>query len=829
MVVKITFTPLYGVHTRHQPLSYLLSIDGFNILLDCGWNSFFDPAYLSNLAQVAPSVHVVLLSHPDISHLGALPYAVANLGLKNATVFSTLPVWRMGQMFMYDAFLSLDAQRPFTIFNLDHVDAAFEIASHPDAPAKYKLLKYQQRFPLDHLSNGEGIIITPHTAGHMLGGTVWHISKQTENIVYAVDFNHRRERHLNPTALSTFSRPSHLIVSAARALTRTETLKASELNERIKSTLRLSGNVLIPVDTAGRIIELAVQLHDVWATDRELAEIPLVILHDLSARTFEFARSMIEWMSDEVVRRFDISRDNLFVFKHVKLCQNISALDSLSTPMVVLATSLSMEMGYARLLFARWASDARNAVMLVDRPEPDTLYAKLFDYWEQSTGGETDKTKARRNEPLSISLVLKRKEFLQGEELAAWREQERARKALEREEERAKEEELRLQEAEERENQLAADAQSVVQDPAASGDKLLPVDQPDHMDMTADPERYDELVVLYLKSLGLVPRKQTVEMFPFAEPPRPMWDDYGQVVDTTRFMIGEDPGEGAPIRNMENGINIDDTAGQTIDTKEVIPTKYVEEEVSISVECQIYYLDNSGLSDGDSLKRLIKEVEPRHATLVAGTEQETMHLKQYLLNNLYSATSKMAGKKGGRDVAELESIVSSPTVMETVDITSHSSVLELRLQDNLVVELGWNRIGSSGIAFVDAMIADEEEGNDRLTLAKQEELGTTDENDVMEIDISEDMEISPRRENRVCGHPTVFVGTIMLNRLKDVMVKAGMKAEIAGGALCVENSETGAVVLLKKVGAQHIVMEGALSEEFFKVQDLLYDELIIPQ
>lgn len=737
----------------------------------------------------------------------------------------------MGQMFMYDAFLSLDAQRPFTVFNLDHVDAAFEITSHPEAPAKYKLLKYQQRFPLDHLPHGEGIIITPHTAGHMLGGTVWHISKQTENIVYAVDFNHRRERHLNPTTLSTFSRPSHLIVSAARALSRTESRKPSELHERIKSALKSSGNVLIPVDTAGRVIELAVQLHDVWANDRELTEVPLVILHDLSARTFEFARSMIEWMSDEVVRRFDVSRDNLFVFKHVKLCQNISALDSMSTPMVVLATSLSMEMGCARLLFARWASDTHNAVILVDRPEPDTLYAKLYDYWMQISDSGTGNGGVGRKEPLSLSLVLRRKECLQGEELAAWREQEKARKAQEREEARAREEKLRLQkEAEEKEQQLAVVSQSDIQHSASSGDNLFSAEQTDSTNMVKDPEHYDELMLTSLKQLGLVSRKQTVEMFPFTEPPRPAWDDYGQVVDTNRFMIGEDPGEGAPTRNVENETSENNNAGTSADPEEVIPTKYVEEEANIKVHCQIYFVDNSGLSDGDSLKRLIKEVEPRHATLVAGTEQETLHLKQYLLGNLYSATSMMANKGRDCNTADLDSVVSSPTTMETVDITSHSSVLELGLKDNLVSGLDWNRIGSSGIAFVDAVITDKEDEKGRFILAKQEgDTEIAEDNDFMDIETSMDTEVLTGKESNIWGHPTVFVGTIMLNRLKDIMVKAGMKAEIAGGALYVENTETGAVVLLKKVGGQHIVMEGALSEEFLNVQDLLYDELIIPQ
>ena len=45
----------------------------------------------------------VLLSHPDPIHLGALPYAVGKLGL-NCTIYATIPVYKMGQMFMYDLY-----------------------------------------------------------------------------------------------------------------------------------------------------------------------------------------------------------------------------------------------------------------------------------------------------------------------------------------------------------------------------------------------------------------------------------------------------------------------------------------------------------------------------------------------------------------------------------------------------------------------------------------------------------------------------------------------------------------------------------------------------
>lgn len=100
----------------------------------------------------------------------------------------------------------------FTLFTLDDVDSAFD---------KIQQLKYSQivnlkgelvereRVTLHYpaltpkcfilflyltLGKGHGLSITPLPAGHMIGGTIWKIVKDgEEEIVYAVDFNHKRE------------------------------------------------------------------------------------------------------------------------------------------------------------------------------------------------------------------------------------------------------------------------------------------------------------------------------------------------------------------------------------------------------------------------------------------------------------------------------------------------------------------------------------------------------------------------------------------------------------------------------------------------------------
>ena len=116
--------PAFPSTPGEDPLCYLLEMDGRKILLDCGWDDRMDVQALEPLRRIAPHVDAVLISHPDTAHLGALPYAFGTLGMA-CKVYATLPVHKMGMMFMYDQFLARAAEGDFDLFSLDDVDRAF--------------------------------------------------------------------------------------------------------------------------------------------------------------------------------------------------------------------------------------------------------------------------------------------------------------------------------------------------------------------------------------------------------------------------------------------------------------------------------------------------------------------------------------------------------------------------------------------------------------------------------------------------------------------------------------------------------------------------------
>ena len=116
----------------------------------------------------------------------------------------------------------------------------------------------------------------------MLGGALWHIKKDTDEVVYAVDCNHVRESLLDGGTLGTFRRPGLLITSARDAHLPSRPPRRErdrELLEAGTGALGRGGDVLLPVDTAGRVLELVLVLEAHWRANRRLARHPVLLLH----------------------------------------------------------------------------------------------------------------------------------------------------------------------------------------------------------------------------------------------------------------------------------------------------------------------------------------------------------------------------------------------------------------------------------------------------------------------------------------------------------------------------------------------------------------------
>ncbi|KAK1260114.1 Cleavage and polyadenylation specificity factor subunit 2 [Acorus gramineus] len=738
MGTSVQVTPLCGVYSE-SPLSYLLSIDGFNFLVDCGWNDLFDPTLLQPLSSVSSTIDAVLLSHPDMLHLGALPYAIKHLGL-SAPVYCTEPVYRLGLLTMYDHYISRKQVSDFDLFTLDDVDSAFQNVTR---------LTYSQNH---HFSGkGEGIIIAPHVAGHLLGGTVWKITKDGEDVLYAVDFNHRKERHLNGTVLESFVRPAVLITDAYNALNNQPSRRQrdQEFLDAILETLRGDGNVLLPVGTAGRVLELLLILDQYW-TQHHLT-FPIYFLTNVSTSTIEYIKSFLEWMSDSIAKSFEHTRDNAFLLKHVTLLINKTELEKVpEVPKVVLASMASLEVGYSHDIFVDWATGVKNRVLFTERGQFGTLARML----------QADPP------PKAVKVTMSKRVPLVGEEL----------KAYEEEQERIKKEEaLKASIAKEEELKASRVPDTNLGDPMVV-DTITAQDASDvtsshiggHRDIFID---------------GFVPPPTSVApMFPFFDNSAE-WDDFGEVINPDDYVNKEEEMVDASMHLFGGDLDGKLDEGSAHLLLDSTPSKVVSNEVTVQVKCGLTYMDFEGRSDGRSIKSIISHVAPLKLVLVHGSAEATEHLKQHCSKHVCPH-------------------VYAPQIGEKIDATSDLCAYKVQLSERLMSSILFKKLGDYEIAWVDAEVG---KTNDMLTLLP---LSSTP-----------------------APHKSVLVGDLKLADFKQFLASKGIPVEFAAGAL-----RCGEHVTLRKVGdtsqkggpgTQQVVLEGPLSEEYYKIRELLYSQFYL--
>lgn len=684
---------------------------------------------------MAPTVDAVLLSHPDILHLGALAYAKKHLGL-SAPIFSTEPVYRLGLLTMYDHYLSRRQVSDFDLFTLDDIDSAFQNITR---------LTYSQNYHLP--DKGEGIVIAPHLAGHLLGGTMWRITKDGEDVIYAVDFNHRTERHLNRTVLESFVRPAVLITDAYNALNNQlyKRQRDQEFLDTILKTLRADGSVLLPVDTAGRALEIILILEQYWG--QQHLSFPIYFLTNVATSTIDYVKSFLEWMNDSIGKSFEHTRENPFQLKNVTLLINKNELEkSFEAPKVVLASMASLEVGFSHDIFVELASEAKNLVLFTERGQFGTLARML----------QVDPP------PKAVKVTMSKRVPLVGDEL----------KAYEEEQERIRKQEALKASLIKEELRASQGSDAIVSDPMVI-DQISPRVLSDvssrfgaHRDIVID---------------GFTPPATSVApMFPFFENSAE-WDDYGEVINPEDYIIKEEDIDLAQGLAGDIDGKLDEGSAHLL--LDSTPSKIVSNEMTVQVKCALMYMDFEGRSDGRSVKSIIAHVAPLKLVLVHGSAEATEHLKQHCSKHVCPH-------------------VYAPQIEETIDATSDLCAYKVQLSEKLMSNILFKKLGDYEISWIDA------------------EVGKTD--DVLSL-----LPLSSTPPT----HKSVLVGDLKLADFKQFLASKGIQVEISGGAL-----RCGESITLRKVGdssqkggtgAQQVVIEGPLSEEYYKIRELLYSQFYL--
>ncbi|OHE92207.1 RNA-metabolising metallo-beta-lactamase [Colletotrichum orchidophilum] len=487
-----TFCPLQGALSDSTASQSILELDGgVKILIDVGWDESFDVEKLRELEKQVPTLSIILLTHATTSHLAAFAHCCKNFPLfTRIPVYATRPVIDLGRTLTQDLY----ASTPLAATKIPHgslTEAAYSFSQKPNADSDFLLqaptseeitryfsliqpLKYSQPhepLPSPFSPPLNGLMITAYNAGHTLGGTIWHIQHGLESIVYAVDWNQAKENVFagaawlggaggggaevieqlrKPTALVCSSRGAEKVAQAGGRAKRDE-----QLVDLIKTCVSRGGTALIPVDSSARVLEIAYLLEHAWRVDSDnsLKTAKLYLAGRNMSSTLRYARSMLEWMDDNIVREFESVADGQrrangaegkskegvpFDFRYLKLVERRAQIEKLlsgsadnvqAEGRVILASDDTLEWGFSKDLIQGLAKDSRNLVILTDKParsltERSSIARTLWDWWTERRDGASVEESSNGN---SLELVYgggreleiqeAKKQALDGEEL----------------------------------------------------------------------------------------------------------------------------------------------------------------------------------------------------------------------------------------------------------------------------------------------------------------------------------------------------------------------------------------------------------------------------
>eukprot|EP00934_Nitzschia_sp_Nitz4_P004338 Nitzschia sp. Nitz4//scaffold138_size62050//1928//4771//NITZ4_006381-RA/size62050-processed-gene-0.43-mRNA-1//1//CDS//3329535746//4328//frame0 len=395
-------TPIYGSQWQDQgPASsgsctlveyanvrVLINVGGPVSLAESGTTTSTSPTGTVFDYSTLPDHDCLVLSDSTLESLGGLPlYCQAH---PDKPVLATFPTVKMGQMTLWDwhAHICLDGGKP--PFTLEQMDVAI---------AQLTTIKYSQAIVLPNGSSNSGsgsgsgttatprLSITAHRAAHVVGGAFWVLQRlQDETVVVVTStYSIAKELHLDSSTLLKHATTPDVLVTrpggpamtllrqlyAQKALTMPLVSQAQrQLTESIMSVLRRDGNVLLPVDASGRVLELVLLLQQFWDKQRLAQTYNLVWLGPMVGNTLAFCRSQLEWMNGKLGNDFDNKAGHPYALRNVHLCSNVSELETLmasnQNPTCVLANGMTLDNGPARDLLLKWAGNDNNAIIFTD-------------------------------------------------------------------------------------------------------------------------------------------------------------------------------------------------------------------------------------------------------------------------------------------------------------------------------------------------------------------------------------------------------------------------------------------------------------------------------
>jgi len=376
MKIKLTS---YGAAGQVTGSNHLLSIDGFNILIDCGLFQGDHESYLKNWNAFdfdARDIDAVVLTHAHLDHCGRLPRLIAQ-GYRGK-IYCTPATAELAEVVLEDNLHIMAEKAAY-----EKLPALYSAKDIQTTRERWKHLNYYQTFSLS-----EKINLTLFNAGHILGSSMAMIETDNKKILFTGDLGAKNMPLVKDA--DEIKQADYVILDSTygdRVHEQTKVRDQRLLDHVQKITIKNS-TLVISVFAIERTQDILKVLNDYYEKHLDF-KVPVYLdspMAESATQVYSKYQDQLNQKSQDTLRH----DNDIFSFPHLHIMRTVNdskKINSVPAPKIIVTGSGMAEGGRILHHLAHYAPNKNDHILFMGFQVPGTLGHSLtsgafdFDYF----------------------------------------------------------------------------------------------------------------------------------------------------------------------------------------------------------------------------------------------------------------------------------------------------------------------------------------------------------------------------------------------------------------------------------------------------------------
>jgi Cft2 family RNA processing exonuclease len=390
---NIDISPIL-TQTQNNASCTLFDIDGIKMLFDCGWNETFseDIAKIYNeyeyinyyfFRKITDKIDYIFLTNNNLGSMGGLPLILKMDNVKDAKIYATTPIAKLGFYILADAYISI----------MEMTDK-FQTITDSDISSTFlniNEVKFKENVKLPH--NNNEILITPLPSGTSLGGCCWKINYKLHSILYAPLISIDYKFICDPFPYEIIKNIDIVVTDSkcSNKISLVKTVIENEFKRNILESIEKGKNIFIPSDTANTNIELLIRLEKILdefyfnkskeaPSEKKESTYKVLLCGYSSAEVVESVKSLIEFLGSSISQQFYSYNDNPFNLQYVQCVKEVKEFENLKkvNNLIVISSFESLDTGFSYKILPEILPDPNFKIFIVNKSYKNSLLREVI-------------------------------------------------------------------------------------------------------------------------------------------------------------------------------------------------------------------------------------------------------------------------------------------------------------------------------------------------------------------------------------------------------------------------------------------------------------------